>query len=406
MRALAMTLILMGAQDDLERKVDELAKGLVEEDLEAQDRAAAALAALGPGAVDAIKKRAERAEGDLKARLLAAVTEIERRERMKEYLAGPSIVTLKAEKMPLQEALDALKKQAKSRASNVSGVKDDPVSVDLQNVPYFEAVDRVCRAHGGLVMRIPLNGWGLEEGITIAKGDPTRAPRKIEGAFIVELAAVTLTSTSDFGGSATEEMRLDFRAGSEKGNRPTGAKVKITSLVDEKGTSYVEHVAAGREFGGGWQWVPNQFNVAVSKIPPAEVKSLKEVAGVLELEFPADIEVIKVENPVGQKGVAVAGASLSFKLVECTKSERAVKCVIETGPDVDLWNRDFKLVDKSGKKHGTNGWSSTSDGTKTTATLDFPVPEGAEIVELRLTQPKSGGTRKIAFTFENLPVRP
>jgi hypothetical protein len=410
-RLLAAGVLAFGwvAQDEaaLEKKVAELAKGLSDDELEARDAAAQSLTGLGPGALEALRKQAAASEGDVKARLLAVVKEIERRERMKDYLGGMTKVSLKAEKMALKDVVTELRKQARTKVVVVGSTKEELVTVEFADVPFFEALDRVCKAHGGVKFNLPGGSWNAsssDEQVSIVKGTPGKAPRLFKEQYVMELTSVALTEESDFQGAAKEEMRLEFRAMWEKGTRPIGAKLRVTALVDDKGNRYEEGLQKPNEHSN-WQWVPMSWSVTAGKIPPADAKVFTEVAGVLELEFPSDIEVLKVEAPVGKVDVAVTGDSFSFTMKEMTRQGKTVKAKLESGPEADLWNREFKLFDKAGGSFRGNFNSSSSDGKKMSVEMTWTVPEAAEIVELRFSQPKPGGSKKVEFKFTDVRIR-
>ena len=96
-RAALALLLLLPAQDDLEKKVRELVEKLD---------------ALPPEALPLLRKAREKASTEAAARLDESIARIEARVRLAEAMGKPALVTIQAEKRPLTEVAAELAKQS------------------------------------------------------------------------------------------------------------------------------------------------------------------------------------------------------------------------------------------------------------------------------------------------------
>ena len=382
---LALLLCLVPQEAARERSLDRLVEELRDDAVEVREAAVKQLIKLGPGAVKAIRKRAGTADVETRARLLQAVREIERIGRVR--VGRVSRITLRAKAAPLREVVDEFGKQAPTRLVVGDGVEDKPVTLDLQGVPYFEAVDRLCRAHGGIITRFApqmLDRKPDPDPFWIVPGRPGGVRRYVEDQFLVEVTSIRLYDTSNFRGATKHHMEMVFMMSWERGTRPVGVRFNITSMKDETGKAYTANIANNRRDG----WDLHAYRqVSPDPVPGPSVRSFSEISGDLEILFPSDIHTARIENPVGRKGLEAKGGLASFTLHRCVRERDALVVEVEGGYTFRApWYETlrFQVLGDDGKVYAFPGGSGrgTVPG-RMRWTKRFDLPETVSAAELR-----------------------
>ncbi len=96
---------------------------------------------------------------------------------------GPSKVTLSARDVPLSELLDTLAtKSGNKELVAVQAAKDRPVSLDVKDVLYWDAVDQLCRTYGLVLTLDPAT-----QKPALAAMDGTLDPGAVAGPVVLKL---------------------------------------------------------------------------------------------------------------------------------------------------------------------------------------------------------------------------
>jgi hypothetical protein len=74
------------------------------------------------------------------------------------FEASPVTLTVKDE--PLKKVLDAIEAQTGNKIGRSKSIKDSPISIDLQNVCFWAALDAVCRSSGNIYGEDPSRSGG------------------------------------------------------------------------------------------------------------------------------------------------------------------------------------------------------------------------------------------------------
>lgn len=403
-----LLILLLAPQDDLERRIDRIVERFREDDIESRDAAARELEALGPPAVPALLRCAGRADAETRARLLGAARAIERNERLAGCLGRPARITLKADRRPLREAIAELARHSPFPIDGMIVDLERPVSVELKDAPWFEAVERVCRAHGASLPQIDGPGHFIEAlppTVRLARGDPAAARWKVQGAFVVELRGVSHESDQEIGKPRKEESFLNFNVVWEAGARPLKTVLELTSVLDGDGRPL--EVEPDEERNP--RIVRQRFNLPFKQPLPASVRTFREVSGRAKLEFPGDVHVARVERPLGLKGVEAAGPA-GFTLRSCERTGTAIQTVFST-LNVDVYQPpEFRLIDAAGRTYPVQLESGKGNGDgQVTWTSRTELPEGVDPVEFRAvkyeTDPARRIERTIEFKFEDVRFR-
>jgi hypothetical protein len=389
MRTFALAVLCLLVQEpDLEKEVARLTERLSDDKIEVRDAARRELIALGPAAMPFIRRRAESAELELREVLNGVVRDFERADRLKFFLREPRKIRLKAEKMAIGEILKDLAKQSETPVTLEGVPAEEPVTVEIENVPFFQALQEICLAHGGLVFLLPEDSYSLEsdDPVKIVRGDPKVSRKFIQGAFVVDLESVFIGGVV-LGQKRPDNAGLNIVPGWERGIRPVRMKIDVTSVVDETGAAYAVPPPFGRD--GMDIYINRIESVQLTPTPPATVTTFKEVAGKIEFEFPSDGYVARLENPIGKKFVEAPGGPATFMLHQMVRQGDHVLVTVDAGGSItgpaDFLNRVrfFALDSRDRIYPHYGGRGRGTGGDKMRWTFSFTVPEEADVKELR-----------------------
>jgi hypothetical protein len=212
--------------------VEELLRKLDAESIEVRTEAADLLMQRGAAVIPALEAARAEAGPELQRRLDALLARARTRERLAGRMPPPTRVTLAMKDVPLREAV------ARIRAGTAVGaadkVADRPVTVTLENVPFWQALDRIAQAAGGTqVVPGPAGAW-------FAPGAQEKVPRAHVDGFVVQLADVAASEEMELG-AATRSSRtvLTLRVGWERGTRPTRVRAVLERFEEEGGRNLV-----------------------------------------------------------------------------------------------------------------------------------------------------------------------
>jgi len=390
MRTLVILASCLAPQgEEFDRAVARIVERLSEDQVEARDKAVQELIALGTKALPAIRRRSEAVDVEVRERLLSVAREIERLDRMNFFLGQSSRISLKAERMPIKSVLAELAKQTTTPVVLKEMPDEVPISIELKDAPFFHALQEICRAHSGILMRLPGDTYSLEDRspVELVRGNPRACSRYVEGPFVVDLESVYVSESSDFQGKREETISLNLVAGWEHGIRPIGMRFRVTSVVDGQGTAYKVASSMARDDRMDI-YIWRRTWVTLDKVPPASVTSFKEIAGVLELDFPSDGHVARVDGPLGKRNVEAPGGPASFTLEEFVRDgPDRVRATVETASTAtEKWLERvrFFAIDAQGRIYPQEG--GRGRGTvpgKMRWTFAFEIPGEAEVKELR-----------------------
>ena len=148
MKPLFAVLILLCCQPQEDKRIAELLAKLDDESIEVRGATAAALIELGKAALPALRRAAGPAGVELKDRLSDVIRKILDRERLSALLPPPSRITIDAKDRPLREVFEKLSKQTTTAIDYSLVPENAHVTISLDRVPLWKALDLICRASG------------------------------------------------------------------------------------------------------------------------------------------------------------------------------------------------------------------------------------------------------------------
>ncbi|MBI2901228.1 MAG: hypothetical protein HYY17_13680 [Planctomycetes bacterium] len=393
-------ILVCPVQDTLEKEVDRLVLELEDESIEVRDAAQEALVRLGRKVEPLLRARMEGAGQEVRARLKAVLNEIARRERIRDFYADPSPITLDLASAPLSRAVAEIGRQSRSKVEADPAAAEERVTARFSAIPFFRAVDELCRAHGGLRYGIECSGGRTV--VTIRKGRYAAFPRVVEDRFTVWLDSVQFIRRSDLRGGGTSEGTLRFEAAWEDGNVPVRTRLRVTELVDEHGRSLLESVVAERDAGTA----STRFPVRLNEAPKDDVTRFGLVRGVLEVTFPTDQQLLRFESPSGQIGKTVSSGGLEATLVNFTAADGNVVVSVRIRAGTGGARPAVRMRDKAGKELSLQRTSISRSGRDTLYNCTYTLPAGSEAGAVEVAALAGSLDRTVRFEFRDVPVRP
>jgi predicted transcriptional regulator len=412
----------LSAQDDeITKKVKALAEQLQADDVAAADEAVGELVKLGEAALPAIKALAAKASGDTKLKLEEAAGQIEKNLRRGKAMGKALTVTIKADQKPVAAVLEDLKKQS----GQPLVFKDLPaktLTVALENRPFWEALDAVCKAHGGVMWKVK------ENEIIVAKGAYRDVPKVFRGNLVYFLDSFTVMHWMGQGGGANVDLlgKLAWI----KGARPLSTSFEIEKIEDDKGTNLRSADGGGffvlseEDYDGGQPPSPDRLSEPLQfndQIPPhEEAEKIAVVSGRLTVKYALDWKkVLSLAKPADARGQTHQAGDVTVAIQDFAVEGRRVRMKVavtmkgEVEEDLPVRARDFVITDTDGKSHPASGsqenWESFSDnnGEKTIITyaLTVQLPEKAQIAAFELLQPTEVEEVVIPFEFKDLGIK-
>ncbi|HLF94096.1 MAG TPA: hypothetical protein VJB14_11605, partial [Planctomycetota bacterium] len=223
---------LLGAQGTPQeafdpRAVAEWIKLLDDDSLDLREQAAQKLAALDPKALPLLQEAAKSGSPEAKARLLKAMSRVEDRAVLRSKLRPARLVTLEAKDRSLRDALEELAKQGTTPIEAKEVPEGEKVTLSLSKVPFWEALDGLCRANGRIMYEV-----GSDE-VRLKPGPYVDRPRRLSGPFAAFLTGVQAVKTA---AGEPSEFSLDLQACWEEGIHTDGVTWTFKEMRDDKGT--------------------------------------------------------------------------------------------------------------------------------------------------------------------------
>ena len=305
------------AKDELVLVVRKLARQLDAPKLSERQEAEAGLIELGPRALDLLPKVDSRTSAETKQRLARIRRKLQ--EALAKQAASPSTITFTGESVPLSEFLAAVEKQTGNKILDLrkkfgQAQTDPKLKIDLEKVPFWEALDKVLDQAGMTVYP-----YGMEPAVCIiAKGE--KAGRRgvstiYSGPFRIE--PVSVIATRDLRDTNEQSMRIKLEVGWEPRLKPISLRQQLADVkaIDENGHALnVDNrmgeidVQVDRDDTAAEMYLP-------LGLPPRDVKKIASLAGTFDAVLPGKVATFRFDKLTQAKGVEkrVAGVTVTFE---------------------------------------------------------------------------------------------
>lgn len=215
----------------------ELIRNLSVDDWRQRQAAQDALVQLGDDAVPLLSATTQSSsDEETRSRATAALAKI-----AEDRLTGPSHITLHLHDVLPKAAFAQLANQARASLEPITpvfwqSVGNSPISVDLDRVPFWEAM-RVLSEKTGVY----LQEWGT--GLRLTNGPLFPGPQSISGSFLVIADQMERNQSVKFGPNAEHEDRLSlslmFMAEPKIRVVRASQNVELSEALDENGNSMI-----------------------------------------------------------------------------------------------------------------------------------------------------------------------
>ncbi len=214
MRLIAALALVLGAQDPLERRIDELVARFAEDEIEKREEAFRALVDLGEPALPILKKLANsRKDAEVLARLRAASRQIEENVARSKVYRPARPVTLRAREAPLRDVVRDACAQAGVEFEVPASLGDRKVTLEADREPLLKALDRLCAGLGGVSTEI------AEGKVRFVNEKFPACPAAYADGFRARLKRVTTFGVNDFN-QPTATVILYFAFDAQPDLRP------------------------------------------------------------------------------------------------------------------------------------------------------------------------------------------
>jgi hypothetical protein len=388
-----------------EAGVAELLSRLDDDAIETRTDAARQLVRLGKAALPEIQKALEAAGGERRERLAGIARRIGELDRLSVLLRPPSRITLDAKERPLREVLESLAKQADAELDLEDVPDGEKVTVACRALPFWEALDQVCRASGKVM-------YEIETEKVLLRAEPYAAlPRRFVGGFAVLLSSIEISSSGSFGETErSDAMNVHVEVGWERGTRPTFVRVQFAGLTDD----------AGKDLLPPAEELPSEFQVAVGPgqrvatavlttglLPDPKARKLARVRLEVDCGFVLRYGGVAFAEPGARGPQALECPQYAATLVSCRKEDGAFLATLKVEPRGEaatVGPEAFVLKLDDGSAPAAQMREISSDGVSHTYTLTWPMDGKRTPKELAVRTPVETHEERITAEFKDVPL--
>lgn len=394
-----MTWILAAALVQSDAQIQEWIQKLQDDSIETRDEAAQKLIELGSNVLPQLEELAKSGDDELKSRIAQITAEIKKRGRLRQVMRVPSRVTLDLKDAPLRKALEDLAKSTGNDIETKKVPEDAKVTFMCENVPFWDALNGLCKAHGGV-------NWTAYKKIEILPGKWADCPGRTHGPMVVRLRRIEWRDVKSFGQNNYTYVTAQFDVAWEKGTRPARVSFVPGSFQDDKGTDLMD---PERDSWSSSEAHDDEVGSSVTlyqyKAPHEEASAIDVLSGELRVEFPLTYVTLSFTDPATKVNTVQTVEDLSLTLRRFEVRGGTVRCEVSTGRRSSFYVNSLEVVDSAGKVYRLDQRGSYSDGRQSTFQLNGMVPPKAEIKELRYRAAKEIHIESLPLEFRKIPLK-
>jgi hypothetical protein len=398
----------------LRDRVLQLVERLDDPKPETRDDAQARLIKLGPKILTVLPDSSTITSKERKERLDRVKAALQ--EAQSETKTGASRVTIQAKGVRLTEAVAQLQKQTGNAITDVreslgAEVTNPAIDIDISNLPFHEALDRVCK-----LAEVSTNAFTGDGSIGITAGKPPKEPLiQYVGPFRVAFKQLTEIRDLQAGTSAANAQ---LEVGWEPRLRPMLLALKAEGIAvkDDKNREIKpQTMMESNDVALRPENPAVELNINL-EAPDRSATKLSSFKVKSEVTLPAGIKTFRFPN-LAQENVTLKQGDVSATLQNVEIDEQVWKVNVEiayteTGPAFEsyrqgLFNNRLWLQKADGTRFEHNGgFSNTSaDGGKLGFEYLFvDAPGKPADYQLVYETPSKVITMPLEFEFKNVPL--
>jgi hypothetical protein len=334
---------------------------------------------------------------------VAALDEIEARERAGGAAATPLRVTLDARERPVEEVVKAILSRMGCRL--VEWPKETKkVTVSFKDTLLLDALRDLARLSGLKMARRSGMTFRLEE----SEEKPPRGPTFLRGAFGVSLVSMLEETVAAFKEEPKSRLEIAFFVEGDPRVRILGTvKVRVHCAVDDTGKSLVppKSPPAPRE-------VPETPTLLSLEVPARQARKIALLRGEIEVKLAAKTEELVFDDLQGKLPQRKESGGVSAVLRKFEFDEREYDAELALSFPGGAGQLDFEAVlleDAVGKSYGSQekGMTTLPSGVKEEVVSFQFVPAGFVDPPTKLRIPIDTGlySQKIPFEFRDIVIR-
>lgn len=314
---------------------------------------------------------------------------------------GARRVTLEARERPAHEILSELLAPDQLRLAGDLKAAEKPVTVQVRDLPVFQALEEVCRAADCTLHRKP-------DGTLEVRAGPgkTGRPTLYAGPLAVTVTRRTFLSIAEFREPPRHELELglDVRTDPRIWIRTRNVEWTFVSAKDDTGKVLAVLPLNGWSSSSGEQ--PASFSLRPTVSAPASAaKSIASLRGIATLQISNAREELVFDDVLSSAGQTRQAGGLKITLRSFDFQDRKYTALLDYDP------KDFPgapeldslfLLDAKGRPFLTRGGASGNGGVL--AQFDGSQP-GREPARLRMEVLTGLHPRKVYFELRDIPLR-
>ena len=399
---LALPLLLLPPQDDAARQARGLIEELRSDSIDKRTGATQKLISMGEGALPVLKDIRKSAGLDFRFRVDEIIRAIERQERLRLVFHPASQITIEAKEHSLKEVIGDLRKQGTTLITDDAIPESERVTVSLRNVPFWKALDEICKANGRVM-------WNVDsKKVTVLPGKYVARPSVFSGPFAIFVRGVDPAKPGGGGIRKLNVPRIKLVTCCEAGLKPERIVSVIHEPRDNDALPLPDDRRGFRGISMGFRdddisWC-DTFGISEKFAP--RVNGKLRLSVVFHFRFVMRYASVAFPNPERSGNVTKTSNGLRFKLVRCTRQGITVAAdIIVTGTDVDLdalakekyevfglevidWRESHGIVD-----------SVSRDNAGLSFKVHFLVPQSRKLGELRVKMPIETHSESVRCEF-------
>ncbi len=323
------------SNESLQLEVRRLVRQLDAPQLTDRDEAEEKLLSLGPDIIDLLPEPTDRTSAETKQRLTRILQKLQLAAAR--LATKASLVTLKAQAMPLSQIIAELEKQTgnkivDSRQRRGHPVTDPKLDVDFDKVPFFKALDEVLDKAELTVY--PFEQSGAIDFVTRGETQLPRAGRaSYNGPFRFE--ATEIVAKRDLRDTSGKALRVILEVAWEPRLAPISIVQRLAKIkaIDENGNSLEVESDRGKFEISPVEGATTAQLILPLILPSRKVGRIAELSGQIEPTIPGKMETFRFDDLTNAKNVEQRLAGTKVTLERVRRNNQTWEVRIRVGFD-------------------------------------------------------------------------